>query len=62
MSKEGKEDPLLRVFEWTHRHFPNFVDCRPIYVRRAIEAAGFSVEETSLEQMWVPVEVVLARK
>ena len=61
MSKAGGADPLLRFFEWTHRHFPNFVDCRPIFVRRAIEAAGFEVRETALMHMWVPVEVVVAR-
>jgi demethylmenaquinone methyltransferase/2-methoxy-6-polyprenyl-1,4-benzoquinol methylase len=53
---------MIRAFEWTHRHFPNLMDCRPIYVRRALEAAGFQIEEASLQHMWVPVEVVLGRK
>ncbi|MDX1387612.1 MAG: methyltransferase domain-containing protein [Acidobacteriota bacterium] len=62
MSKEGKDDPLVRVYEWTHRHFPNFVDCRPIYVRRALEAAGFDIQASAVEHLWVPVEIVLANK
>lgn len=61
ISKEGGEGPLLRAFEWTHRHFPNLMDCRPIFASRALEAAGFSVGETRIEQMWVPVEIVLGR-
>ena len=51
---------MLKAFEWTHRDFPNLMDCRPIYVRRALEAAGFSIDSTSVrvETMWVPVETV----
>lgn len=62
VSKEGKPGVVLRAFEWTHRHFPNLMDCRPIYVRRALDAAGFEVVETQTERMWVPVEIVLAVK
>jgi demethylmenaquinone methyltransferase/2-methoxy-6-polyprenyl-1,4-benzoquinol methylase len=62
LSKEGKQGLLLKAFEWTHRHFPNLMDCRPIYTRHAIEAAGFSVSAAEVDHMWVPVEVVLAVK
>ena len=62
MSKEGASGPIVKAYEWTHRHFPNFVDCRPMYVRRSIAAAGFAVEKTSQMQMWVPVEIVRAVK
>ena len=57
ISKEGKPGLVLKAFEWTHRHFPNLMDCRPIYVRRALEAAGFLVDVVALEHMWVPVEI-----
>ncbi|MEN6492835.1 MAG: class I SAM-dependent methyltransferase [Thermoguttaceae bacterium] len=60
ISREGKPGLMVRAFEWTHRHFPNLMDCRPIYVRQALEAAGFLIRDATLEQMWVPVEVVLA--
>ena len=61
MSKGDGEDPLLRIFQWTHRHFPGFMDCRPIYVRRAIEASGFVVEQATITRWWIPVEIVLGR-
>ena len=61
MTKE-EEGGLISAFEWTHRHFPNFLDCRPIYVQRSIEAAGFHVKHTTRMEMWVPVEIVLAVK
>ena len=60
VSREGSPGVMLQAFEWTHRHFPNLMDCRPIYVRRALEAAGFQISESRTESMWVPVEIVLA--
>ena len=60
MSKEGPKDPLVRVFEWTHQHFPNFLDCRPICVQRALAKAGFTTQKALLKHMWIPVEIILA--
>ena len=62
VSKEAKPGFVLLAFEWTHRHFPNLLDCRPIYARHALEAEGFVVEDSRVESMWVPVEIVRARK
>jgi demethylmenaquinone methyltransferase/2-methoxy-6-polyprenyl-1,4-benzoquinol methylase len=62
VSHEGKQSLALRVYDWTHQHFPNLLDCRPIYAKRALEKAGFNVLEVKHEQMWVPVEVVLGVK
>ena len=44
------------------RHFPNLLDCRPIFVRRALESAGFAIRDAEIQHMWVPVEIVLAVK
>jgi hypothetical protein len=52
----------MKAYEWTHKHVPNLRDHRPIYVRRAIEAAGFDVTHIDIEHMWVAVEIVLAVK
>ena len=62
LSKEGKQGLIMKAFEWTHKHFPNLMDCRPIYVRRAVQAAGFEIKDVAIEHMWVPVEIVLAVK
>jgi ubiquinone/menaquinone biosynthesis C-methylase UbiE len=62
LSKEGKQGMIMKAYEWTHKHFPNLMDCRPVYVRKAIEAAGLEVKETDIEHMWVAVEIVLAVK
>ena len=62
MTKKGAQGAIIRAFEWTHRHFPNFVDCRPIYVRQAVEGAGFKVDKALRMQMWVPTAIVLGVK
>lgn len=61
VSRTEPANPMVRVFEWTHRHFPNLLDCRPIYARQAVEAAGFEIITSAVRHMWVPVEVVLSR-
>ena len=62
ISKEGPAGAVLEAFEWTHRHFPNLLDCRPIFVRRALEEAGFKVGTAASMNMWVPVELVQGTK
>ena len=61
VTREELSDPMTRAFEWTHRHFPNLLDCRPIYARRAVEAAGFDILTSAVHHMWLPVEIVLGR-
>ena len=62
ISKVQPTDPMVKVFEWTHRHFPNLLDCRPIYARQELEAAGFEIQKYEIRHMWLPVEIVLGRK
>ena len=62
MSKEEGRGVVFHLYEWTHKHFPNFVDCRPIFIARALEEAGFRVQKQEHRSIWVPVEVALATK
>lgn len=62
MSRLRPEGVMTQVFEWTHQHFPNLLDCRPILVREALEDAGFEIRDATVQMMWVPVELVLGRK
>jgi ubiquinone/menaquinone biosynthesis C-methylase UbiE len=62
MSKEEARDRMVEVYEWTHKHLPNFVDCRPIHVREALEESGFQIQKALKKRMWVPVEIVLGLK
>jgi ubiquinone/menaquinone biosynthesis C-methylase UbiE len=62
MSKEGDTGVLVHLFEWTHQHFPNYLDCRPMFVRMAVEEAGFVIKSSDKMMMWIPVEIVCATK
>jgi len=62
MSRVVPDGLVMEVFEWTHRHFPNYLDCRPILVRQALEDAGFQIIESKTVKMWVNVEIVCGLK
>lgn len=62
ITKEGPEGFAVEAYEWTHEHFPNLLDCRPIFARRELETAGFSIRDAAITKMWVPVEIVVAEK
>ena len=62
LSKVSKRGLVMKVYEWSHKHFPNLMDCRPIYVGEALKAANFQIADSLIEKMWVPVEIVSAIK
>ncbi|MCZ7571146.1 MAG: methyltransferase domain-containing protein [Ardenticatenaceae bacterium] len=63
ISKAGGSSPMRELFEWGHHTFPAFLDCRPIFVQRALEEAGFQIVDATQISLWgLPVEIILARK
>jgi ubiquinone/menaquinone biosynthesis C-methylase UbiE len=63
MSRRGRVGLMLRLYEWAHKRWPAYLDCRPIYAQEALQAAGFTVAESSVALMYgLPVEIVLAQK
>lgn len=62
MSRIKPNGLVMEMFEWTHRHFPNYLDCRPILVQQALEDSGFKIRASKLMKMWINVEVVCGLK
>ncbi|MBU7038320.1 MAG: class I SAM-dependent methyltransferase [Theionarchaea archaeon] len=62
MSKRGRQGIMVDLYEWAHRTFPQYVDCRPIYVRNALEEGQFHIVDDTAMSMWgLPVEIVVAQ-
>jgi ubiquinone/menaquinone biosynthesis C-methylase UbiE len=63
LSRLGGVGWMQSLYEWAHRRFPVVVDCRPIYVQRALEEAGLRVMEARvLSLTGLGVEVLTASK
>ena len=61
----SKKSPtaMTRLYEWSHRRFPTFIDCRPIFIRETLADAGFRILHAEELPMWgLLVEVVVAQK
>lgn len=62
LSKE-QQTWASRFYEWLHTTIPNYADCRPIFVRRALQDAGFHIVDVTHMAKWgFLVEIALAKK
>lgn len=58
-----RETWVTKAYEWLHRKLPNYADCRPIFVQKALEAAGFHISDVTDMPWWgFLCEIVLAKK
>jgi ubiquinone/menaquinone biosynthesis C-methylase UbiE len=63
MSKENGESLLLRLYEWAHRKWPKYVDCRPIYLEQSLRGAGYEIRRKEKVKLFgLPGEIVVAVK
>jgi len=64
LTKEGREGSLfLRFYEWLHQKVPKYASCRPIYVEKSVEDAGYEITKTDefVIAKLVPWKLVVAR-
>ena len=62
ISKE-RASVMTKSYEWLHKKIPQYADCRPIFVRRALEEAGFQIVDVTEFPMWGFLgEIVVAKK
>jgi len=63
ISKENGESLLLRLYEWAHRKWPKYADCRPIYLEQSLRDAGYEIRRKRKVKLFgLPSEVVVAVK
>jgi demethylmenaquinone methyltransferase/2-methoxy-6-polyprenyl-1,4-benzoquinol methylase len=63
MSRPEKLNIVTKIYEWSHRKFPKYIDCRPILVQQSLKDADFQIIDSSERLMWgLPVAIVLANK
>lgn len=63
MSKENGESTLVRLYEWAHRKWPRYVDCRPIYVAQSLRDGAFEItRKEKLKLFGLPGEIVVGVK
>lgn len=61
MSKENGDSILSRLYEWMHTQFPQYADCRPIYVEHSIKDAGFEIKYKEKVKLFsLPIEIVVS--
>lgn len=63
LSKAQGVNLMVKLYEWGHEQFPRFLDCRPISLRRAMEAAKFEIQEYEQDSLFgLPVEIAVGCK
>jgi len=61
ISKENKQSILLRLYEWAHKKWPKYVDCRPIYLEQSLRDAGYEIGSKEKDGLLgLPLEIVVA--
>jgi len=62
MSKEDGKSRLLKLYEWLHKKWPKYVDCRPIYVEQSLRDAGYQIKSKEQVRLLglLPIEIVVA--
>lgn len=52
---------MVKLYEWTHRHFEIYADCRPIPLREFLEGAGFTIQqERRMSMFGLQVAIVVS--
>ena len=63
MAKHEESSVMTQAYLWFRQRFPNYADCRPIWVQQNLETAGFQVLDRSDFSMFgLPGAVLLAKK
>jgi demethylmenaquinone methyltransferase/2-methoxy-6-polyprenyl-1,4-benzoquinol methylase len=60
--KEGREKKIgVKLFEWSHRTFPKYASCRPIFIEDSLKNAGYIIIYAEILGTLSPMKIVIAR-
>ena len=63
LSKARGRSTFLRLYEWAHKKFPKYIDCRPIFVTDSAKSAGFDISHKQKAKIFfAPLEIVIGIK
>ena len=63
MAESEKKTLIYNLYLWSHKRFPQFVDCRPINVSEILGKADFTVSNIrNLTYYGLPVDIVVGVK
>ena len=61
MSRDNGQSTMLRLYEWVHRKWPKYVDCRPIYLEVSLRETGFKIRKKEKVKLFgLPGEIIVA--
>ncbi|HEY95602.1 MAG TPA: methyltransferase domain-containing protein [Dehalococcoidia bacterium] len=61
MSKKAGESLIVRLYERVHNRWPEYADCRPIFLEESIHEAGYQIKSSqTVKLLGLPLEIVVA--
>ena len=63
MVKKEKTNVIMSIYEWLHKRFANYFDCRPIFVEDILLESRFQLSDTvEMSLFGLPIEIALVKK
>ena len=61
MSKKAGESLIVRLYERVHNRWPEYADCRPIFLEESIHEAGYQIKSSqTVKLLGLPLEIIVA--
>lgn len=62
LTKESNSSVIIKFYEWIHKKFSRYVDCRPIYVEQSLKESGFKIKYREKVKLFgIPAEIIVCR-
>lgn len=64
LSKKDGGSTILKLYEWAHKKWPKYIDCRPIYMEESLIDEGYHIQSKEQARLigLLPLEIIVAVK